>query len=240
MNVNVRTIAELPSSSGCILRIAHAADGHLSTLVEAGAVDAVVMAAEHGFSPLGFEDKYLTDALGFADGEIKELANGIRFESRDVALVALRSRRPGSRLKGLVLAPGETSLSYERFAMPLYGRPSRDFYYNVAFEAQAYAAAHWGAENLGMSHLSASGRFHSDIAVCAAEAAMHCRQAQTNLRSLVFFGCCIDAKSLAPVGQLCSESSTHRPVPLTIQTTGHVDRIRLNFEPASSQVTAAP
>ena len=124
---------------------------------------------------------------------------------------------PGSGRESALraFAASETSESYKRFATPTFGRPHRDFYYNVTYEAVAYASGTWDARGLAISHLSRCGRFHEDIATCNAEALAHyCDQHPAALDSFTFVGCCISQQHLAGISRLNSESHTgkHRPI----------------------------
>ena len=132
----------------------------LPNLAHAGRVDTFILATEDGFSPLGGYRSFFSADLGIPEPEISKLADWNRFQNPKVSLVALRSRRPGSLLRGLVLAASESSESYKQFAVPRFGRPYRDFYYNVTYEAIAYVCGQWGARRLALSHLSGCGTFH--------------------------------------------------------------------------------
>ncbi|MBU6402501.1 MAG: hypothetical protein KGS61_19445, partial [Verrucomicrobia bacterium] len=127
----------LVSKSGFSTKIGDDFVTAFSDLAQSGEVDAFIVATEDGFSPLGAARGFFADDLGRRETDIAELANWNRFQNERVTLVGLDSRRSGSRLRGIILAPSETSKCYERFAVPVHGRPYRDFYYNVTFEAIA-------------------------------------------------------------------------------------------------------
>ena len=231
-SAKMNPIAILPSATGGNTLIWHAPDADLRALVEEQRVDVAVMSTEHGFSPLGAASDFLSEALDVPQDEIKRLADWNRFENELVTLVALRSRREHSSLRGLILAPGETARCYSKFATPIYGRPHRDFYYNVVYEAVAYAAARWDARMVGMSHLSASGRFHQDIAMCTAEATAQVNAGNGRyVESLVFFGCCITSSALQGISQLTERhsGSIHRPVATVIEPRDQVDIVHLSW-----------
>ena len=228
----IELIATLRSASGEDTHIWHAPEADLRTLAADHRVDVAVMSTEHGFSPLGAASEYVSEALDVPYDEIKRLADWNRFENEQVTLVAVRSRRKDGALKGLILAPGETALCYSKFATPIYGRPHRDFYYNVTYEAIAYAAGRWAARLVGISHLSASGRFHQDIALCTAEATVHVDGGSgCHVESLVFFGCCINEASLQALSLLNAQArgSVHRPIATVIEPNGQVDVIHLSW-----------
>lgn len=218
-------IAALESQAGTRVEVAFDPD-MLEPLARLATIDACIVATEDGFSPLGANLSYLSADLDIPISEIKSLANWNRFKNPRVTLVALRSRRNAGSLRGVILAASETSECYKRFATPTYGRPHRDFYYNVTYEAVAYAAETWDARRLAMSHLSGSGSFHEDIATCNAEALAHyCDQHPAALDSFTFVGCCISQEHLAGISRLNAESHTGRHQPIQKQLEerdGHV------------------
>lgn len=223
-------IAMLSSAGGRTLHVRHAPAADLRTLVDECHVDVVIMASEYGFSPLGTASEYLSEALDVPVEEIKRLADWNRFNNEQVTLVAIRSRREGSSLKGLILAPAETSRCYGAFATPLYGRPHRDFYYNVTHEAVAYPATRWSAQKVGITHLSASGRFHPDIATCNAEAAAHVGGgSERSIESLVYCGCCISGEALQSIQRLVQPlaNQVHRPITTSIERVAQIELIHL-------------
>lgn len=231
-NLDLNRIAVLPLAGGRNLDVWHAPAADLRALLEHRCVDVAIMSSEHGFSPLGSASDCLSETLGVSVEEIKQLADWNRFDNEKVTLVALRSRRENTALKGLILAPGETARCYRTFAMPIYGRPYRDFYYNVVYEAVSHAATHWGARKVGITHLSASHRFHQDIAICNAEAAFHFGSGGVRgLESLVFFGCCISNESLRGIDRLTTQNANevHRPIAVSIERPEQVEFIHLSW-----------
>ena len=122
------------------------------------------------------------------------------------------SRRHDSLLKGLILAPCENSKCYRSFAEPIYGKPFRDFYYNVTYESIAIANTEWQARRIAISHLSACNHFHADIAICNAEALAHYCDEYSNagIESLMFMGCCIEKSNLEIIQRLNIEAQTSR------------------------------
>lgn len=141
-------------------------------------------------------------------------------------MVVLASRRRGSYLRGVILVASETSECYKQFAAPLYGRPYRDFYYNITYETIAYSSSQWAAHHLAISHLSGSGRFHEDIATCNAEALAHFCDAHPNvIDSFMFLGCCIAPEHLSGISRLNAEGQTgaHRAIATeVVNRDGHV------------------
>lgn len=178
--------------------------------------DTYVVSSETGFSPLGSNERFLSQELAIPVPEIRRLADWNRFENQRVTVIALASRRPQSSLRVLLLAPAESSACYAQFATPRFGRPFRDFYYNVAFETFAYAAQAWAAKRIAISHLSACGTFHQDIATCVAEALAHFSdQANTQIESLIFLADTeVLPEHLSGIAGLNAEGgvTTHRPI----------------------------
>lgn len=204
------------------------------TLTERSEADVCIVSTEDGFSPLGRSREFFAADLGISAAEIKHLADWNRFESEQVTLVALASRRGNSRLRGIILAPGETAHCYEQFATPTYGRPHRDFYYNVSYEAIAFACSKWGARKLAISHLSGSGSYHEDIATCHAEALAHyCDDhPESAPESFAFCGCCIGVEHLAGIRRLNAEGdmTTHRAISMVVESTGDAKLIQLSWQ----------
>jgi len=185
---------------------------NLQALARDGRVDTYIVATEDGFSPLGADLAFISDDLGIPESEIRHLADWNRFINSRVSLVALRSRKSHSLLRGVILAASESSECYKRFAVPFYGRPFRDFYYNVTYEAIAFASENWEAHHLALSHLSGSGHFHEDIATCNAEAMAHYCDATPSaaVESFMFIGCCISLEHLSGIARLNAEAKTSK------------------------------
>jgi hypothetical protein len=205
--------------------------GNLEVLVHNGRVDTYIVAAEDGFSPLGRNMDFLSNDLGVPRSELARLASWVRNECQSVALIAVPSRNPAGSLRGVILAASETSNSYAAFAEPMFGKPYRDFYYNVTYEAIAFAAKHWNASSIAISHLSASGRFDADIAKCNAEALTHfCRDIPSAVEFFVFLGCCIEAGHLDGIPELVASSLGEAHRPLVIQVVPEADHVLIYLD----------
>jgi hypothetical protein len=117
--------------------------------------------------------------------------------------------------------------------MPRFGLPYRDFYYNVTYEAIAYASQNWGAHRIAISHLSGCGSFHEDIATCNAEALAHyCDAAEGAIDSFIFLGDCdIDLEHLAGIHRLNAEARTgrHRPISTEVERRDGYDLVHLDW-----------
>ena len=183
--------------------------GEIKTLAPGGPIDAYIVSTEEGFSPLGSNLEFLATELGVPRDDIKHLADWNRFENQGTSLIAIPSRNPKGFLRGLILAAHEGSLCYRQYAAPRYGKPYRDFYYNVTYEALAYAARVWFAKSVAISHLSMCCTFHPDIATCNAEAFLHCVKASFGtIESLTFMrDCDVLLEDLAGVRKLIDSSS---------------------------------
>ncbi len=183
--------------------------------------DCYIVASEDGFSPLGAMRSFFSKELNVDEATISQLASWNRFENPEVSFIALPARGQGHRLRGLLLAPGENSKCYAKFAEPRHSKPYRDFYYNVSYECIKYASTHFNSKRLGITHLSSSGRFHEDIATCTAEALAHYCDGSDNphIDTFAFVGCCIEERHLHGIRRLNAERATsqHREI-LTTQS----------------------
>ena len=228
----MESIAVLESRQGNRVSIFYYS-GEIKSLSVVSDIDAYIVSTEDGFSPLGSNRRFLASALGIPEKEIQQLANWNRFENPRVSLVALKSRIIGSSLRGIILAASETSESYKQFAMARFGRPYRDFYYNVTYEAIAYASQKWNANCLAISHLSGCNCFHEDIATCNAEALAHyCDESPHAIGSFIFLSDTdIDRKHLNGICRLNAESKTsqHHPISIEIEHYEGHDLVHLDW-----------
>ena len=199
-----------------------------------GEADVAIVSTEDGFSPLGGSRCFFENDLGISyDDEIKPLANWNRFDNEQITLIALPSRRPESLLRGIILAPGENTRSYTPFVRSYDPRPNRDFYYNISYEAIAFACQEWHSRKLAISHLSGSGRYHEDIATCHAEAIAHFCDTEPEFapESFVFCGCCISEDHLKGIRRLNAEGklTVHRHIQTVTERKGQVTMLHLDF-----------
>lgn len=191
-------------------------DGDLKSLIDRGHVDTLLSTAEGGLvgpAPTSL----LSSELGVSEAELYRWANKIS-EDREIQIVALRSRLTSSRLNGVLLIPFSRAESYRHLVKPEHrGTPYRDFFYNVTYEAIAYASQHWDASRLALNHLYACNKpFHVDVALCQCEALIHKvdESPSTVVRSLCFLGCVhVQAKTFEGFGsRLSALRGTHRPI----------------------------
>lgn len=208
----MKKIAELRSRKGTTTWLGYDFESPMEEMVAAGHADCCIVSTEDGFSPLGNWKEYFAASLGTDTHTIGDLAGWNRFENDQISLIGLPNRNRDGSLKGVILAAGESALCYEQFAVPFYGRPYRDFYYNVAYESIAYASKVLGAQRIALSHLSSSNRFHQDIATCIAEALAHFCDEEHNppIHSLIFVGCCIKPEHFSGIPQLNTEGDVTR------------------------------
>jgi hypothetical protein len=189
----------LANRFGDSILICHVCRQGLDELVLNGRVDSLLIEPEDGFSLLGGAREFLSNELGIGkrdlvkwvvdsmapdfEPNISSLAEWARDTDPDITLVGVQSRKPRSQLKGLVLVPYEGSLCYRQFAQPQYGKPYRDFFYNVTYEAMYYAYSILGARRFAISHLSCTKYlregYRMDITRSQIDAIVHfCNQYQ--------------------------------------------------------------
>jgi hypothetical protein len=213
-------LANLESRHGHRTAIGYDFDAFFQKLAERDECDACIVSTEEGFSPLGASRDFFERDLGISyEKEIKPLANWNRSDNERVTLVALPSRRPGSLLRGILLAPGSNTRSYEPFAHSYDPLPNRDFYYNVSYEAIAFACREWGARKLAISHLSSSGQYHEDIATCHMEALGHFCDGEPEHapESFMFCCCCITPDHLRGIRRLNAGGTCTSQRPITVE-----------------------
>lgn len=163
-------------------------------MVEEKQIDGLILSTENGFSPLGGFLEYFSDTLGVNPQTIANLANWNRHESKELTLIGFPNKTKRNLLKGIVLCPAETSEVYKDYATPFYGKPYRDFYYSVTFEAIRYMNLVLEAKQIAITHLSASGNFHPHIAICQVESLLNylALYSDKNISTFSFVGCCMD------------------------------------------------
>ena len=224
------------SSDLTVTEFRYQEDGDLKQLSERGHVDALLSTAEGGLvGPM--PTSLLSEDLGIPKSELDGWATKISLD-REVKLVALRSRIASSKLKGVLLLPFERAESYQLLVKPEHrGTPYRDFFYNVTYEAIAYASQYWDASRLALNHLYVCHQpFHVDIALCQCEALIHKvdESCSTVVRSMCFLGCAhVEARTFEGFGSRLSslERTQHRPIEKKVvklrEGIGHV--ITLNW-----------
>lgn len=225
-------IAALESKSGKQTSI-YFHHGKLKSLGPEEHVDAYIVSTEDGFSPLGSNRGFLSSDLDIPVNEIARLADWNRFKNPKVTLVALQSRRKGSRLRGVILAPSESSICYEQFATHIHGHPYRDYFYNVAYESIAYISRNWGAQHIAVSNLFRGEDAGEDIVTCNAEALAHfCDEAEVPPKAFTFLTDvgAITRGNLAGIQRLNAEAKTGKHRPISTELEQHEGYVLVHLE----------
>jgi len=232
--------ARLQSNSGAFCKVYFDFKSSYEELVEIHKIDFLILATENGFSPLGLARNVLSRELAVPESKIVELADWNRFENNEISIVGIKSINPESRLKGCVLAACENSKCYKekfsRIHFDSFDRnsvriPDRDFYYNITYESIFYAVKECNAKRIGISHLSASGNYHQDIAMCTAEALAHFHDAHPGkIENFAFVGCCITENHLRGTQRLNNERNTrHIEIGKQISVDNNIQIINLDI-----------
>jgi hypothetical protein len=209
-------LAKHQSSGGIETEFSYQEDGDLKKLIEGRYVDALLSTAEGGFGD-PMPTSLLSVELGIPEGELYKWASRIS-KDRELMLVALRSRIASSTLKGVLLIPFERAECYRALVKPEHrGTPYRDFFYNVTYEAIAYAHHTWGASRLALNQLYFCHKpFHVDIALCQCEALIHevDESPSSVVRSMCFLGCPhVPAETFEGLGsRLMGLETTHHSI----------------------------
>ena len=189
------------------ISIKHYVDDHRAEFIKRGEVECLLIEQETGYSQLGSIQKLLAEDLGLYEEKwtsngleknkenlpnIRQLADDARANDTDVTLIGISSRRHSSKLKGIVIVPYQDSASHHKFALPTYGSPYRDFFYNVTYESLYYAYTILGARTFCLTHWSFgkySRRFgfRQSITTCQAEAIRHFCNQFKGIREIIFW-----------------------------------------------------
>jgi hypothetical protein len=217
-------LCTIPLANGKETQIKFDFAAMFETLASRGEADLAIVSTEQGFSPLGASSDFFERDLKISyTAEISSLADWNRSENEQVSLVAFRTKNTQGFLRGLILAPGENCQSYEPYRRrSKHNRyaafPDRSFYYNISYEAIAFACKELGARRIAISHLSGSGAYHQDMATCHAEALIHfCKEyPEIAPETFSFCGCCISPEHLSGVRTLIQSSqvTNHRNIKL--------------------------
>ncbi len=212
--------------------IYHPVGLHVKTLAEKNLIDVIIVDSEDGWSQLGMMRRFLSADLGLRERDlvkyildgcpttfernISSLADWNRYEAADVTLISIPSFKQDSLLKGVILAPYEYSHCYSKYAIPQHGKPYRDFFYNVTYEAISYAFKVWGAVNIGLAQLNTYSRIKNggDIAKCQVEALVHFCNENKGIQSFTLIGDFWESSSLEMVRQFSNMDNigSHRMV----------------------------
>jgi len=135
--------------------------------------DALILSCEGKETDVGMFRDGVAEELGVSSEIVTRWSERLHSEFETVSIVCLKSRRPESNLKGIVLAPGECSIAFQRLRRPSQHSPYRDFYYSVAYEAIYFVAHELNAKQIGLAHWSSNCQLHSNMGACIAEALGH-------------------------------------------------------------------
>ena len=200
MILNKENVTSIRTRLGEDVVINYLQNCSIKTLVEEGLIDTIIVDSEDGFSHLGMMRSFLSAELGLLDRNvvkwflggcsdelqlnISSLADWNR-SNPDITLIAIPAMIEDSRLRGIIISPYEGSHSYAQYATPEYGKPYRDYFYNVTYEAIAHAKNAWGAKNIGLMHM-ARMRTHLDVTTCQIEAICHFCDEHKGIESFTF------------------------------------------------------
>jgi hypothetical protein len=230
-------LCTIPLANGKETQIKFDFTAMFETVASRGEADLAIVSSEQGFSPLGTSSNSFERDLKISySAEIRRLADWNRSENVQVSLVVFRTKNTQGFLRGLILAPGENCQSYEPYRrQSKHNRyaafPDRSFYYNISYEAIAFACRELGARRIAISHLSGSGAYHRNMATCHAEALIHfCKEyPEIAPETFTFCGCCISQDHLSGVKTLVQSkpNTTHRAIEVQIITQDSADILHL-------------
>lgn len=205
-------LANLLSNLGTWTTVGYDFNNSLRVLAENGEVDTYIIPSDLDCYHISEAMTFFSEDLNIEQQEIRDLADWNRTENHEISLIGLPSRNNKGRLRGIILAACETAECYKQFAPPLYSKPYRDFYYNVAYESIVYASKKLNANKLAMSHLSGCCHFHENIATCVAEALAHfCDIEQDQqIESFMYVGGCVWRSHLEGIENLNREGRITR------------------------------
>ncbi len=229
----LRALANVSSAQGANCCVFSAFGASVASLLEDGDIDGAIVSNATGYSPLGAEGRYLAEQLGCTRNDLIDLGYATA-ETSSVSLVGIQNKK-NTRFKGLILAPGNNCTSYQPFVTSvLYSKPYRDFYYNVAYESIAFACLRLGARRIAISHLSSSGTFKNEMAICQVEALRHfCKEHPNHTPThLIYYGCCMESSHFSDLWLLDDEEgmTTHRPIRTVERTEGIATWLTLNWQ----------
>ncbi len=210
--LDANDVGVLRSRTGENIVINHVTGSHgysglrsVKNLAELGLFDAIIVESEDGFSQLGAMRSFVSWDLGleernlvrwvldgFSDKlerNISSLADWNLARKTEVTLVAIPSARVGSCLKGIILCPYDGSDCYLQYANGCYGKPHRDFIYNVTYEAIAHAYKTLGARRIALTHFARDKyqqKYQRDVTTCQVEAMTHFCNQHSDMLSFTF------------------------------------------------------
>ena len=198
----VTSVTFLQSSQSARVQIGYALPAMVEDLVDAERADVAILSTEEGFSPLGASRGLIERELGVSyEREIKPAAHRAQNTTSPITLVAITSQNQESRLRGVLLIPGEGALCFDSHTRPVGGISQYEYYYRVTREAVRYALFAWKSRRFAVTHLSRSSRFHGEIAKAQVNALWDlCEHDSKSVPdSLIFCGCCIEPNHIGAV-----------------------------------------
>lgn len=154
-------------------------------------IEGLIIEGLWGFNDLG--DNYcncIQNSLGIEEDEIRKLCSENTYKNDKISLMLLHSRNPISRLKAVVLVPTQHCLAYKEMAAAVHGKPYRDFYYNVIYEALRLLGEA-ECEEIAFAGLSGFCGYNATdpiIGKCAVEAVAHYTLRNPSISKVVRMG----------------------------------------------------
>jgi len=233
------------------ISIKHYVDDYRAEFIKNGEVDCLLIEQETGYSQLGGIVDFLAEDLGLYQllwsknkyventdnlPNIRQLADDARSNDLEVTLIGIPSKRNKSCLKGMVLVPYQDSASHHKYALPLYGKPYRDFFYNVTYESLYYAYFTLGARSFCLTHWSA-GKYASrlgyrqSITTCQAEAIRHFCNEFKGVKTIIFWDISLGNHPLSELLRFNNElvEGVHRIVKTKTEKKSDCDFIQIDW-----------
>ena len=192
--------------------------------------DGLIIEGAWGFNDLGgFYGGVISPLLGVDTGLVRRLCDDNNDQNEHVTLIALPSTVRESSLKAVVFVPTELGRPYQRLATPIFGKPHRDFYYNVVYEALGLLAE-FGCTGIAIAGLRGFPQGHKDIDHCVAEAVAHFALEHLTLRRVVTVSSGPDLSNGIRFFNEHPESiGRHREVTRLAWTEDQVTRLRIDM-----------
>jgi hypothetical protein len=147
--------------------------------------DGLIIEGWPGFNDLGAHIKILEKAIGNKKN-ISKLCS-IKSESESVTITLLKCINPDNNIKGIVLVPTEHYKCYEQFATPFYGKPYKNFYYNVMYEAINLLSL-VNSKNIAIANITGANPRSADIDHCVSSAIYNYIKSHSSIKSIFSTG----------------------------------------------------
>ena len=139
-------------------------------ILETEAIDALVIQGNWGFNYLGGSGDIIAKYIDLTEEELREIVN-LQRNSQEIIIKLLIQKNINGRTRAIALVPNSNFECYKNYTHPS-GRASKDFYYNVAYEA-FNALSGIGCKNIAIGALAESDAFSSQLKNAVAEAMVH-------------------------------------------------------------------